>query len=216
MLADIADEFDCAIDLVSHARKGQPTPGDAERERGASAKKDAGRLMRTVTGMTTAEAQLYHVANKERPALVRVDDAKVNLTPRSDSAMWFKLVAVPLGNATDLYRHGDNVQTVERWYPPDLWATITTAVANQILDRIAEGPGEGRRYSPAPNAKDRAAWRIVQEICPNLTDKQAQTVIDEWIKHNILIIDKEHIDPKDRHKKPGLVVGTRPGDTWEV
>jgi RecA-family ATPase len=72
MLADIGDEFDCAIDIVSHARKGAAIPGDADRDRGASAKKDAGRLIRTVTGMTPDEACLFGVDAAERPRLVRV------------------------------------------------------------------------------------------------------------------------------------------------
>jgi hypothetical protein len=39
MLASLAAELDCAIDLTSPARKGNATPGDAERDRGASGKR---------------------------------------------------------------------------------------------------------------------------------------------------------------------------------
>jgi RecA-family ATPase len=122
MLAAIADEFDIAIDLVSHARKGSATPGDADRDRGASSKRDAGRLMRTATGMTVSEAATFKVDEKDRPSLVRVDDAKVNLTPKSHQAVWFKLVGCAIGktNVDPLYPSGDNVQTVIRWYPPDV------------------------------------------------------------------------------------------------
>jgi len=34
-LAELGDEFDCAVDLASHARKGTAAPGDADRDRGA-------------------------------------------------------------------------------------------------------------------------------------------------------------------------------------
>ena len=114
MLATIADEHDCAVDLVSHSRKGGATPGDAERERGASSKKDAGRLMRTAIGMTDQEGELFKVPATERNSLVRVDDAKINLAPRSAEAMWFKIIGVPLGNGNPGYPNGDNVPTVER------------------------------------------------------------------------------------------------------
>jgi hypothetical protein len=214
MLADLAGEFDCAVDIVSHARKGQATPGDADRDRGASSKKDAGRLMRTLTGMTADEAELYGVAGADRLALIRVDDAKVNLTLRSADAMWFKLVGVPLGNTTELYPNGDNVQTVRRWHPPDMFAKFNMTISNQILDRIEAGPYEGGRYTSAANAKDRAAWPVVQQICPDITDKQAKHVIKTWIKNGVLL-KRDHEDPKDRHNKPGLFVGKRPGDTWE-
>lgn len=216
MLADLANEFDCAFDIASHARKGQATPGDADRDRGASSKRDAGRLMRTLTTMTTEEAALFGVKDRDRRATVRVDDAKVNITPRSTDVMWFKLVGVPLGNTFDpRYPDGDNVQTVERWHPPDVFAKLDMTTVERILNKIEAGPYEGGRYSPAANATERAGWRVVQEFCPDFTEKQAKHVIATWIKNGVL--DKrDHEDPKDRHKKPSLFVGKRPGNSWEA
>jgi hypothetical protein len=215
MLAQRGDDFDCAVDLVSHARKGSAVPGDADRDRGASSKRDAGRLMRTLTGMTTDEAERFGVSPKDQAAFVRVDDAKVNITPRSSEAMWFKLVGVPLGNATTVYPGGDNVQTVERWYPPDVFAKLDAATIARILNRIEAGPYEGGRYSPAANATDRAAWPVVQEFCPGTTEKQAKHVINTWIKSGVLV-KREHKDPKDSHEHPSLFVGKRPGNAWET
>jgi hypothetical protein len=60
MLAVLAAKFDIGVDLISHARKGGVVvPGDAESDRGASAKKDAGRLMRTLVPMTADEAAAF-------------------------------------------------------------------------------------------------------------------------------------------------------------
>jgi hypothetical protein len=215
LLAELSDEFDCACDIISHARKGKSEPGDAERDRGASSKKDAGRLMRTVTSMTTDEAELFQVNRKDRPAYVRVDDAKVNLTPRSADAVWFKIVGVPIGNGTQTYPHGDNVQTVERWRPPDAFEKLNKIAIDTILNKIDAGPYEGGRYSPAANAKDRAVCPVVQAVCPELTDKQAKHVIATWLKNGVLE-KRDHKDPKDSHDHPSLFVGKRPGDTWEV
>ncbi len=203
MLADIADEFDVAIDLVSHARKGTATPGDADRDRGASAKRDAGRLMRTATAMTTEEAQALAVGAAERTTLIRIDDAKVNLTPRSSQAMWFQLVSVPLGNTNvdPLYSNGDNVQTVKRWYPPDVFAGLSIPRINEILDKIDAGPYPGGQYSPAGNAKDRAAWPLVQQFLPDGTVDQAKLIISTWLKNGVLV-KQPHEDPKDRHQHP--------------
>jgi hypothetical protein len=169
--------------------------------------------MRTVTAISAAEAEVWGVRSEIQRALVRVDDAKVNITPQSTSAMWFKLVGIPLGNRTTLYPNGDNVHTVERWFPPDIWAEITDVVANEILDKIDRGPEDGRRYSPAQQAKDRAAWPVVVDFCPTLTEEQAKQVIATWLANGMLV-QKEHIDPKDRHKKPGLFIGERPGNKW--
>jgi hypothetical protein len=214
MLAGIGDELNCAVDINSHARKGDATPGDAERDRGASAKKDAGRLMRTITPMSTDEAELFGISAKEQPQFVRVDDAKVNITPRSTEAMWFRLIGVPLGNGNQTYPNGDNVQTAERWYPPNVFAKLNPATIDRILNQIEAGPYEGGRYSPAPNATERAAWPVVQQHVTDLTDKQAKHVIKTWIKSGVLV-KGDHKDPKDSHDHVSLFVSKRPGNTWE-
>jgi hypothetical protein len=211
MLAGLAHEFNCAVDLVSHSRKGNGEPGDAERDRGASAKKDAGRLVRTATVMSEKEADEFGLGQKVRGALVRIDDAKVNLTPKSIAATWFKLIGVPLDNGTPAYPRGDEVQAVERWFPPV--QSLSTSLANQILDAI-EGGFDGRRYSPAPQAKERAAWLVVQEFCPTWNEKQCQTLIREWIANNVLVITDYADSAGNRHRRKGLSVGTRPGSEW--
>jgi hypothetical protein len=205
MLADLADEFDCAVDLVSHARKGQATPGDAERERGASSKKDAGRLMRTVTSMTTEEAETFGVTEQDRRALVRVDDAKVNLTPRSADATWFKLVSISLGNATQEYPHGDHVQTVERWKPPDTWAGLSHHVLNQILSDIEAGLADGNRYSDAPSVTDRAAWKVIIKHAPSKPEAAARKIIKTWVK-NAVLIRHDYENPTTRKPVKGFRV----------
>lgn len=214
-LAELADKFNCAVDLISHARKGTVTPGDAESDRGASSKKDAGRLMRTLTPMSEEQATKLDVAPADRHGLVRVDDAKVNLTAYSSNTMWFRMIGVPLGNTTvdPDYPQGDNVHTVTRWAPADFWAATTNAVKNQILDMIDEGPYPGGRYSPAANATTRGAWQVVKQFCPDLNEAKARQVIADWINTGILII-RPHRDPNDRQEHPSLFVGKRPGDTW--
>jgi hypothetical protein len=216
MLTMLSDELNCAVDINSHARKGDATPGDAERDRGASSKKDAGRLMRTIGGMSSADAELFKIPTKDVPAYIRVDDAKVNITTKSTQAMWFKLVDVVLGNieVDPLYPHGDHVATAERWYPPDVFAALDNSTINRILDRIEAGPYEGGRYSTTFNAKARSVLPVLQEFCPELTDEQAKHVIKTWLGTGVLI-KRDHEDPKDRHDHPSLFVGKRPGDTWE-
>ena len=170
--------------------------------------------MRTLTAMSSEEAELYGLNDQERRALVRVDDAKINLTAKNAVAVWFKLVGVTLGNRTEHYPSGDEVHTAERWYPPDAFGELTTAAINQILDKIVAGPYEGGRYSPSPNATDRATWRVVQQFCPNLNEKQCKHIINTWLKNGVLE-KRDHKDPKDRNDHPSLFVGKRLGDTWD-
>ncbi len=119
ILARLATDMKCAVDLPQHERKGGAAePGDANRGRGASSYRDAARLLYTITPMTDAEREQFGLTEAERRSLIRVDSAKVNIAPPSIEARWFRIVGVPLGNGTDLYPHGDEVPTVEPWNSP--------------------------------------------------------------------------------------------------
>jgi len=213
LLLQVAYDCGCACDYIHHQRKGITVAGDPESGRGASALVNASRLVKTVTKMTAAEALELGVSANDRKALFRLDDAKLNIAPPADETMWFKLIGVDIGNGDAEYPSGDNVQTVERWYPINIWVEVTPAVGNKILDNIAEGPEPGRRYSAAQQAK-RAAWTVVKEVLPRLTQEQAQKVIATWLDNGVLI-NGEYDDPKERRKQNGVTVGKRPGDTWD-
>jgi hypothetical protein len=92
--------------------------------------------------MTPEEAKALGLDEVARRRLIRIDDAKLNIAPAHE-ARWLRLIGVDLGNATLLYPNGDNVQTVEPWTPPNLFADIRVKVINQILDEIDAGPSGG-------------------------------------------------------------------------
>ena len=74
--------------------------------------------------------------------------------------------------------------------PPDVFKNLTIAVANQILNAIDAGMpsnAEGRRYSGQHQARERAAWPVVQEHCPTLTEAMAKLVIKTWLQTQVLI-----------------------------
>ena len=50
--------------------------------------------------MSSDEAARFGIEEGQRRSFVRVDSGKVNITPPLSSAQWFKIVGVPLGNAT--------------------------------------------------------------------------------------------------------------------
>ena len=81
LLATLAIEYDVAIDAPHHAKKGQLTPGDANSGRGASATRDAGRLIYTLTTMSEDEAKAFGISPEERTRYIRLDKGKVNLAP---------------------------------------------------------------------------------------------------------------------------------------
>jgi hypothetical protein len=143
MLTDMCAEYNIAADIPHHVSKPKAgadnEPGDASRGNGASALKDAARLVYTLNVMAKEEAEKFGINEENRFAYVRMDKGKVNITPPSRKAIWFKLVGVSIGNANEMYPHGDEVQVVERWVPPDVMFGLSNAQVKEILDKIDEG-----------------------------------------------------------------------------
>jgi hypothetical protein len=196
-----------AVDSPHHARKGAATPGDADIGRGGSSIRDAGRLVYTLTTMSEDEAKQFNVEQADRRFYVRLDSAKVNIVT-SRSATWFKLVGVNIGNATELYPNGEDVQTVECWSPPKLWAGLAAETLNAILTEIDAGLPNGQRYTDAGGGKgERAAWRVVQKHCPNRSEGQCREIIKTWIKNGVLYA-AEYDDPIKRIARKGYRLDT--------
>jgi AAA domain/Toprim-like len=205
MLANMADQFDIAIDVPHHAAKGPADPGNANRGRGASSMKDGARLVYTLTPMSPEEGQAFGLAEEARRLLIRMDSAKVNITPPMAEAKWFRLVGVDIGNASELYPHGDQVQTVEPWTPPDAFAGMGNLTLNLILNDIEAGMPDGNRYSDAPKVVDRAAWRVIVKHCPDKDEAAARQIIKAWTKSGLLV-GKECENPVTRKTVKGLFV----------
>ena len=212
IMAQIAIEKKIAFDILSHERKsgaGGGEAGDADRARGASAVKDGGRLMYTITAMSSEEAQTFGVDDEQRPRIFRVDSAKFNLGP-AQRATWFRLIGVSLGNASAAYPNGDEVQTVERWIPPQMFEGLSTEQLNAVLDKLGTGMPDGRRYSVAPSAQERAAWKVLHQAAPTKTEKQCRAVINEWHKNGVFEIGPYH-DAKERRERDGIFSAKRIG-----
>jgi AAA domain/Toprim-like len=205
ILTEIACDLDIAVDTPHHISKGPAEPGNADKGRGASSQKDAGRLVYTLAPMTKEEAQLFGLTEKERRTLVRMDSAKVNIAPPMDEARWFRLVGVALGNATTLYPNGDEVQAVEPWTPPNVWAGLSNRLLNTILTEIDAGLPDGNRYSDSPTATDRAAWQVVTRHAPDKSKPAARQIINAWLKSGLLT-HHEYDNPKTRKPAKGLRV----------
>jgi hypothetical protein len=212
LLADLARKYNIAVDFVHHQRKGSAEPGNADRGRGASATKDAGRLVYTLTTMSPAEAKAFDITEERRRSFVRMDSAKVNIAPPMTKAKWLRLVGVPLDNGTDLYPNGDEVQTVEPWSPPETWEGVDIATINQILDTIAAGLPDGERYTDGAAAKTRAAWKAAQQHAPGKTETQCREMIRQWIKNGVLS-PETYYSKAERKECVGLRINdaNRPG-----
>ncbi len=141
-----------------------------------------------------------------------MDSAKVNIAPPLEEAKWFRLVGVPLGNETELYPKGDEVQTVEAWTPPDAWDGLSSHLLNRILDEIDAGLPDGNRYSNGSRAEERAAWCVVTKHAPDKTESDGRRIIKTWAKNGVLV-SQDYKNPKTHKTVKGLQVvkAKRPG-----
>jgi AAA domain/Bifunctional DNA primase/polymerase, N-terminal len=118
--AEIADECECAIELVHHVRK--PAAGSANETtvndgRGAGALLAAARSARVLNEMTDSQAKRLRIKPEDRRRYFRVDNGKSNMQPPAKSADWYLLKSQALGNTTDKYPE-DFVGVVTAWKPP--------------------------------------------------------------------------------------------------
>jgi hypothetical protein len=211
ILVEFAITHKIAVDVPHHTRKGANEPGDADAGRGAGAVKDGGRLVYTLTTMSATEAALFEIEAKQQRRYVRLDYGKVNLVPAGE-ARWFELISVKLGNTSETYKNGDEIQVARPWNPPETWAGLSDDILNTILDDIAKGLPDGRLYSAAAAAKDTAAWQVVKRHAPDKSQPQCREVITTWHKNGV-VFDKEYTNPTTREKAKGLRVNNekRPG-----
>jgi hypothetical protein len=164
---------------------------------------NAMRLVYTLTPMSPEEAKAFNIEESGRREYTRVDSAKVNITKHLGAAKWFHLVGVRLGNETEMYPSGDEVQTVEPWTPPDTWGDLTSYTLNQILTEIEGGLTDGNRYTDASTAGDREAWKVVVRHAPHKTEYQAREIIRTWVRNGVLV-SKSYDNPRTRKPVKGL------------
>jgi hypothetical protein len=205
VLSELATKYNIAVDTPHHISKGTAEPGNANRGRGASAMVDAGRLVNTLTTMSSDEAKTFGIPEMERKQYIRVDSGKVNITRGGGAPKWYRLVGVRLDNGTDLYPNGDEAQTVETWKPPEVWSDLSIDLLNRILTQIDAGLPDGNRYSDTPSAKKRAAWKVVVDEMPEKSEAQAREIIKAWVKKGLLE-RYEYENPATRKQVDGLRV----------
>ena len=112
-------------------------------------------------------------------------------------------IGVPLGNTTERYPAGDEVQTAEPWHPPETWANLDSPLLNRILSDIDAGLDDGNFYTDGNRTTNRSAWQVVQRHAPAKSEAQCREVIRTWIKNEVLI-PFEYDSPTTRKEAKGL------------
>jgi hypothetical protein len=204
----IAAVTNCSVELIHHTRKGikGDTSGNfASDARGAGATMDGVRGSRVLNRMSEKEAGEFDV--KDRFEFFRVDRGKVNMIRQGEAACWYRLVSVHIGNGEpDFTLSGDNVQTVERWAPPSVFDTVTTAHMHAVRAKVAVG-----EYLRDCRAGGDWVGVVVAEVV-GLDHEQQRPRVEKIVKHLIALGVLKTIPRKNKDSKPRLYVES--GD-WE-
>jgi hypothetical protein len=203
----VADLAECSVLLVHHFRKGGQS-GDQDAFRGASALIDASRAAVSLAPMSSSDAEFFGIEEHDARRFVRIDNAKLNLTPRPEEAQWLELVSVHIDT-------GDNVQAVRPWYKPGPFDGLSIDDCNAILDRIELGYEDGTPWASDKRAGARWAGKAILAYCAarniDRTEAQASSIIRDWVENGVLTTITYR--DNNNNKKIGLEVDPkrRPG-----
>ncbi len=194
--AEVGDATGAGIKLIHHTRKG--AVADIDAARGGKALTDAARVGLTMAPMTEEEADSLGIPAGERWRHVRLDDQKVNMSPRGEKAQWFRLETQSLNNATPDYPNGDHVAAIAPWTPPTVWRDTTPEQLNAVLDAIAAGTPTGLGYAPSRRGRGNARWvgGVLMDML-GVEEDQANRQVAAWLREGVLSITTER-DPDTR------------------
>lgn len=200
--ARIAEETNCAVELIHHARKTNGAEVTIEDSRGAVALLSAARSARTLNGMTKEEAERAGVEN--RRAHFRVDNGKANLAPPPEGSTWFKMESVALGNGP-LNSDGDHIGVVTNWTWPDPFESLSVADLQAAQAAVRAG-GPWRENI---QAKDWVGIPIAQALKLDPTNKadreRIKRTLKVWIDNGMFAVVTGY-DEKSR-PRPFIEVG---------
>lgn len=117
-LVDIAHDANVAVMVLHHTSKGGPQDqrqGNMDISRGASAMVNAARIAFTLVNASQDDAEQYGFRDDERMEWVRLDDAKMNFTLASSTAVWFKKIGLRIisGDMVGVLHWEDRIRSTE-------------------------------------------------------------------------------------------------------
>lgn len=201
--ARIADETNCAVELVHHARKTGGNEVTVEDGRGAVALLAAARSARTLNSMSEEEARRFDIAH--RRLHFRVDNGKTNLAPPPEDAQWYRLVAFDLENGAP--GPSDKVGVVTAWTPSEFLQVLN--IEDLLATQRLIHDGEWRRNVRSPSWVGNAVAKalVFNRAVPGV-DHKIEGLLKLWIRNGSLK-EVSRIDPLSR--KPRVYVEV---DQW--
>lgn len=189
----VADETNCAIELVHHVRKSDGREVTVEDGRGAGALLAAARSARVLNRMSEDQASAAGLPGRERFSYFNVTRGKANMAPMSGDVEWRRMESVPLGNGQGLQKPQDHVGVVTQWEWPsaeNVVAELDDTVKARI--RITVDNGE---FKQAKQAKNWAGIAVAEVLGLDLDIKEnkarAEVVLRALISEGVLTVVDE-------------------------
>lgn len=201
--AKIADETNCAIELVHHVRKTQGGEITVEDGRGASSLLAASRSARVLNPMSEDEAK--KIGRKSGRGFFKVDNGKSNLAPPPEHSFWFQMIGVHLMNGP-LGTDGDSVGVVAPWRWPDALAETTA----DDLDRVKAAIRMAMNCRADPRSPEWVGHTIAGALDLDMAEPESRqsvkNMIAAWMKRGVLKL----VIREDAQRKPKEFVEVAP------
>jgi len=194
--AQVANDTNCAIDIVHHLRKVADREATVEDARGAVSLIGAARSVRVLNRMTAEQAKQASVSDSDRHGMFSITYGKSNLTPLSNALHWRRLESVPLGNGRGLSKPQDFAPVVTEWRWPsaeDVAAEVPTDSLEIIKARV-----RGSDYTMNYQSE---TWvgRLVADVlgvdlpsgkAKSPEHKRIEKMVDVWIEQGHFAVEK--------------------------
>lgn len=194
--AQIADDTNCAIDVVHHLRKLADREATVEDARGAISLIGAARSVRVLNRMSAEDANSAGIDEKDRYSYFHIHYGKQNLTRMDTAQHWRKMESVSLGNGPNKLTPGDTAGVVTEWKWPsqeELMEGVPDDVQERFLIRI-----NNQEHRDSDQAEGWAGYLLAELMGEPLTHTKGMTkqkrrfkrIIDAWKSTGLVTVDR--------------------------
>jgi hypothetical protein len=196
----LAEQGNCAVELVHHVRKLGDGEATVESARGAIAFVAGCRDVRVLNVMTKEEGTRAGIQNNR--LYFRTYSGKANLAPPMDKSEWFELKSVDLENGPPGL--SDHVQVVVRWQWPDAFEGLSSRDLLAVQKRIAAG--DWRESEQAADWAGKAVAEVLRfDLSSAPLKSKVKALLKSWLASGALRVVRRN--DRDRKERPFIEVG---------
>jgi hypothetical protein len=192
----IAQEAGCAVLVLRHLRKG--ASGIPDDLMGATSLRATFRSCRILARMAPELADEMKIPDPWR--YIRVAGTKENYAPPPERGTWYRLIGIPLGNATEEYPDGDEIGVATTWQPPTMFEGMDAATLGAVFAALRQsdhGPNRQAKNTP------RAGTPLMD--IGRRSEREAGKIVAEWIKTGVLV-KGNYYHGASKHKVQRVIV----------